>query len=385
MIADEYDIVVIGASVAAEAFGNRLRELGYSGELLVVDRDPSMPYERPPLSKRFLTSPEDTEIAVEWQGIAPVIAAEATGVDPLASTVELRLEESGETRRVRYGRLVIATGASPVSLPIEPEGVLRLRTLGDVERIRRAAGDGDRVGIIGAGAIGSELATSLVGNGAEVVLLDKADRPLERLLVGHLGADVASWLQAIGIDCRWGADIEQITGGPGDWTMILGDGSVLAFDALISAVGARPITSWLSDSGLLTDGQLVCDERGRVMTGKAVHETVFGIGDVITRQTVSGERIRTESWTAAAEHGTHLAETLIGREPSAPEMPYFWTDVAGRKIQVLGTLRRDGAIEVEFENPGRGAILYRVSGDDGSEGWIGVNAQPQIAMLRMAR
>lgn len=384
MIDEAYDLVVVGASVAAEALISRMRELGDERSVLVVDRDARMPYERPPLSKLFLTRPDTTDISVTWDESVPVVTAEAHRVDPAAHTVELQLGEEHTPRTVRYGKLVIATGASPVSLPIEPPGVLRLRTIEDSAKIRAAGTAGNRVGIIGAGAIGAELATSLRTNGADVVLLDKADRPLERLLVGHLGADVTSWLMALGIDCRWGVDIESIKGEPGNWTVILGDGSVLAFDALVSAVGARPITGWLEGSGLLTDGQLVCCPEGRVLCETGATD-VFGIGDVVTRELANGERMRTESWSAATEHGIHLAERLTGRSPDEPEMSYFWTDVAGRKVQVLGTLHRNGAIEVEFENPSRGAVLYRVSSDDGSEGWIGVNAQPKIAMLRMAR
>jgi len=385
VIPDHAELVVVGASVAAEALVARLRELGHEGEILVIDRDPRMPYERPPLSKLYLTRPQDTDITVEWDAGTPVLAAEALALHPGEKRLDLRVDGSEETQSVRFGRLVIATGATPIRLPIEPEGVLRLRTADDSAKIRAAAQPGCRVGIIGAGAIGAELATSLRQNGAEVVLMDKADRPLERLLVGHLAADVTSWLQAVGIDCRWAVDIQRIAGSPGDWTVVLGDGTVLAFDALVSAVGARPITEWLNESELLTDGQLVCDSEGRVLTAAGPATDIYGIGDVVTRQLDSGERMRTESWTAAAEHGARLADLLLSRRATDPELSYFWTDVAGRKVQVLGSLHRDGSIEVEFENPARGAIVYRVTGSDGSEGWIGVNAQPKIAMLRMAK
>lgn len=384
MIPEHCELVVVGASVAAEALVARLRELGHDGNILVVDRDPRMPYERPPLSKLYLTRPDDTDITVEWDANTPVIAAEAVSLQPQQKLLELRMNGASETQFVGFDTLVIATGATPIRLPIEPDGVLRLRTADDSAKIRAAGQPGSRVGIIGAGAIGAELATSLRQNGAEVVLMDKADRPLERLLVGHLAADVTSWLQAFGIDCRWGVDIQRIAGSPGDWTVVLGDGSVLAFDALVSAVGARPITEWLSESGLLSDGQLLCNTYGNVKTATGTVEGIYGIGDVVTRELPSGERVRTESWTSAAEHGARLADLLLSRPMLEPEISYFWTDVAGRKVQVLGSLHREGAIEVEFENPARGAIVYRVTGTDGSEGWIGVNAQPKIAMLRMA-
>lgn len=383
MIGEQVDIVVVGASVAAEAFTSRLREIGYDGAILVVDRDTRMPYERPPLSKAFLTRPENTDIAVEWHETVLVVAAEAVGVDVASKTVALNELETGQHSVVGYQTLVIATGASPLRLPIEPEGVLRLRTVADAEAIRAAASPGTRVGIIGAGAIGAELATSLSENGAGVVLLDKADRPLERLLAGHLGADVTSWLQSIGVDCRWGVDLERVTGNPGSWKLHSSDGSELVCDVLVSAVGAVPVTNWLEGTGLLTDGSLICSDEGRVIAEGAEHTDIFAIGDVATHRNAAGHLYRTESWTAAADSGARLAERLAGQPVSAAEPPYFWTDVAGRKVQVLGTPSRDGVISVEFENPARGAVLYKVTAEDGTAGWIGVNAQPKIAMLRM--
>lgn len=335
MIPEHCELVVVGASVAAEALVARLRELGHDGNILVVDRDPRMPYERPPLSKLYLTRPDDTDIAVEWDANTPVIAAEAVSLQPQQKLLELRMNGASETQFVGFDTLVIATGATPIRLPIEPDGVLRLRTADDSAKIRAAGQPGSRVGIIGAGAIGAELATSLRQNGAEVVLMDKADRPLERLLVGHLAADVTSWLQAFGIDCRWGVDIQRIAGSPGDWTVVLGDGSVLAFDALVSAVGARPITEWLSESGLLSDGQLLCNTYGNVKTATGTVEGIYGIGDVVTRELPSGERVRTESWTSAAEHGARLADLLLSRPMLEPEISYFWTDVAGDRKSVV--------------------------------------------------
>ena len=389
MISDRYDLVVVGASVAAEALAARLRELAFEGSVLVVDRDERMPYERPPLSKAFLTAPDDTEIDVDWE-TTDVVIGTASDVEPAAKRLRVERASTGESTSVEYGTLVIATGASPVRLPIEPDGVLHLRTVADSEQIRAAAAAGSRVGIIGAGAIGAELATSLSANGAEVVLLDKADRPLERLLAGHLGADVTSWLTDRGITCRLGVDITGIAATPAGWTVALAvgagaDDELLQFDVLISAVGARPITGWLEGSGLLTDGQLVCDETGQVITADGRIPAVYGIGDVVTRQDASGMRSRTESWSAAVEQGRTLGTQLAGEPAEETELPYFWTDVAGRKVQVLGTPTRDGAIDVIFENPDRGAVLYTVTGNDGTIGWIGVNAPAKIAMLRMGR
>ncbi|WP_411734582.1 NAD(P)/FAD-dependent oxidoreductase [Paeniglutamicibacter sp.] len=382
---NHYGLVVVGASVAAEALTSRLLEMGYMGEILVLDADPRMPYERPPLSKNYFADPEDTEIGVEWDQSISLTVARAIGVDHAVSTVTVMEDGSSDERVISYGTLVIATGAQSIHLPFEPSDVLGLRSAGDADKIRAAADAGGKVGIIGAGAIGAELATSLRNRGAEVVLLDKSDRPLERLLAGHLGTEIARWLDDLGVESRWNVDITAITGGPGNWTVQLAGAEPVAVDVLVSAVGVRPAVGWLEASGLLRNGALVCDDEGRVLVGDQPADNIFAAGDVVTRQFPDGTLARTESWSAAVEQGSRLAEVFAGQVPAPTELPYFWTDVAGRKIQVLGTVSREGFLDVEFENPARGATLYKITDPQNSTtGWIGINAQAKIAQLRMA-
>jgi len=383
-VTQTYGLVVVGASVAAEALISRLRELGDEREVLVVDADPRMPYERPPLSKSYLVSPADTAIDVEWPPGVPVTVARAVALDPVQRQLTVEVAASGTTRTVGFEQLVIATGAEPIHLPFEPDGVLALRTALDADQLRAGAGVGKRIGIIGAGAIGVELATSLRQMGSEVVVLDKAAGPLERLLAGHLAAEVTRWLQESGIECRWNVDIAEISGSGGQWVVSLADGDELRFDSLISAIGARPTIAWLAESGLLTEGQLVCDEIGRVIVDGLPNDHICAAGDVVTRLASDGSLSRTESWSAAAEQGARLAEQLAGHTPGEPEMPYFWTDVAGRRVQVLGNLPRGGALTTEFENPERDAVVYKVADSTGATGYIAVNAPAKIAMLRAA-
>lgn len=385
MSIDHYDLVVVGASVSGEALISKLREFGYARRVLVIDRDSRMPYERPPLSKRYLSQPELADIAVEWAPGFEVTEAEAISLDPAARQVMVRFPGEVQDRPVSYERIVIATGADPIRLPIEPEGVLRLRTVEDADRIRKAATVVNaRVGIIGAGAIGVELATSLRALGSEITVLDKANWPLERLLAGYLGSEVTQWLESSGITCRWGVDIAEISGEPGRWSVRLGSGEVLHFEVLLSAVGARPSVEWLESSGLLTDDRLVCDASGRVLAQGGTREHEFGIGDVVTRKLEDGSFGRTENWTAAAEQGAQLADRLLGLEAPGPECPYFWTDIGERKVQILGTLQAGNELEIEHENPERAQALYRVGGQE-TDGWIGINAQGLIARRRMAQ
>lgn len=374
---------MVGASVAAEALTTELTDLKYEGNVLVIERDSRMPYERPPLSKSYLTSNGEIDISVDWDLQVDFVIADATNVDAENKQIQFDVLSDGKHEIVQFNKLVITTGASPFHLPMEPEGVLSLRSIDDSEKIGSSARISGSVGIIGAGAIGVELATSLREIGAEVTLFDKAAGPLERLLAGHLGDTVTSWLQELGVVCEFNADLEQITRSDDKWDISLGDGRTLNFGTLVSAVGARPTVHWLSTSGLLTDGQLICDERGRVLSPAGACEDIYAAGDVVTRKSVHGDLSRTESWTAAAEQGKQLAELIAGTEISEKEEPYFWTDVAGRKVQVFGRLQPESRLEVLVEDPERNAVLYKAEAPDGARGWIGINSPQGIAKLRM--
>lgn len=375
-------LVLVGGSVAATAFIERLRELDCFDPILVIDPDPDAPYDRPPLSKRYLFGADPDDIAVDWSNLGvEVLRAEALGVDIAASCVRVRAVADDTVSDIPFGRLVIATGALPARLPIEPPDTIVLRSAEDARRIRELASAGKNVVIVGAGAIGVELASSLVRAGLRVTLLDHASGPLERLLGGHLAAEATDWLSAAGVDCRWQAQVKAITAVDGGWRVDLVGSAPLQADLLISAVGSRPAVAWLAGSALLTEGALLVDRDGRVIVDGVPSDTLFAIGDVASRRT-AGRLVRSESWTAARDQGARLAEHLIGvaHEPEAPS--YFWTEIAGRKIQVVGDLPPGSRISLDVDDPERGALLYRVDHEAGPS-WIGVNAQPRIARLRL--
>jgi 3-phenylpropionate/trans-cinnamate dioxygenase ferredoxin reductase subunit len=376
------ELVVVGASVSTTAFVERLRELGNRDRIIVVDSDPDAPYDRPPVSKHYLVGADHEDIAVDWSDLdVDLLRARATGVDAAAN--EVLIEDALGTRRLGFEKLVIATGATPARLPIEPPDTLVLRSAADARRLRSQTEAGKTVVIIGAGAIGVELASSLAARGSVVTLIDRASGPLERLLAGHLSEEATSWLESIGVACRWNAGIEIIERDGEGWRVELGSGERLLCDLVVSAVGARPAVAWLAESGLLTEGALVVGEDGRIIVDDAALTNVFAIGDVVTRRLEDGTLRRTESWAAARQHATELAEDLSGQERRPAPKPYFWTEVAGRMVQVVGTLDAAAPLVLESSNPDRRSAFYRVGGDEANAAWIGVNSQPKIARLLM--
>lgn len=377
--------IIVGASVATTAFLERLRESGCRERVTVVDGDLDAPYDRPPLSKQYLKDGELEDIMADWGGLdAQIIRAEAVSLDAGNRLLHLRDVVTDAASTMPYDRLVLACGAVPARLPFEPQDTLVLRHANESRALRDRVSDSTTVTIIGAGAIGVELASSLRVLGAEVTVLDRAAGPLERLLGGHLMDEVTGWLDEAGVITRWAVGISRVEHLVDGWEVEIDGGEIVRSDLVVSAVGSRPAIGWLQDSGLLSENALLVDAVGQVLMEGAPVEDLYAIGDVASRQDGTGTITRTESWAAAREQGERLADHLLGREPEAPVVPYFWTEVAGRKLQVLGRLHPAGTVDVDFSDPARRSVLYRVDNGDAADAWIGVNAQPKIARLMMS-
>lgn len=374
-------ILVLGASVASGALVAQLRTDGYAGPITVVDQDPDAPYDRPPLSKDFLAGTADRPQAPWWDGQCELVPGQATRLDPGSSRVEVALT-AGAARTFGADRIVVATGSAPARLPGQPPGVAQLRTATDARRLRGLAGPGRRMIVLGAGTIGTELASSLTGLGCAVTVVDQADRPLDRFLGGHLGAEAAAWIRDAGVDLRLGTRVEEIAGDDGGWVVSTGSG-LLRADLVVSAVGTRPATAWLAGSGLdLSDG-IRCDPDGTALdTAGAAVANVHAIGDVAAWADSGGGHRRHEDWTTAQRQGRHLARRLLGLDPDPPvdlEAHYFWSHQFGRRIQVLGTPDRDASVVQHVDTPARRAAFYTLEHGSATVAWIAINAPREFA------
>ncbi|MBV6755479.1 NAD(P)/FAD-dependent oxidoreductase [Rhodococcus opacus] len=375
-------VLVVGASVASAALIAQLREDGFAGRVVVLDHDPDAPYDRPPLSKDFLGGTSVRPEAPWWDGNCELIRGQATGLDTAASAVEVALGD-GSTRTLAADHIVAATGAAPIRLPGEPTGVAQLRTAADARHIREATTAGQRVIVLGAGTIGTELASTLVAGGCSVAVVDQADRPLDRFLGGHLGAEAAAWIQDGGAELHLRSRVEQIAHTATGWTVTTDSGQ-LTGDLVVSAVGVRPATQWLQGSGVdITDG-IRCDSDGTALDPDgAVIPHVHAIGDVAAWSTPTAGPRRSEDWTTAQRHGRHLARHLLGLEPLQPvdrELRYFWSHQFGRRIQVLGTPVADATLVQHVDEPARKSAFYTLERDSATVAWISINAPKEFVL-----
>lgn len=376
-------MVVVGASVASAMLIERSRELGFSGEIVVIDCDEQAPYDRPPLSKQFLLGSGSVEPAGWWPESVPIIRGRAVGLRAQERTVLVELPRSIE--EIQGDVVVIAAGAGSVSLPGEPSGVLKLRTAEDALSIRGAVDAGARSAvIIGAGTIGSELASTLCKRGVTVTVVDLAQQPMQRFFSGHLGEEATAWMSQAGVTTRLGVLVESISRSASGWTVQV-NGDELTADLVISAVGARPNTEWLTESGLDLANGIRCDAEGRALLAAGGTATgIFAIGDISARMLDDGSFSRFESWTQAQRHGAALAEYFAGEESSELEQaPYGWTEQFGRTIQVHGILSAEGEIAEVLASESQESALYRIDVPGKEPAWIGVNAPRQFARASM--
>lgn len=383
-------VVVVGASLAGLRTCEGLRQEGYTGRITLVGNEAERPYDRPPLSKKLLSGEFEPE-RVRLRPAEEITALEldmrlgiaATGLDTGRKVVHLA---GGE--ELAYDGLVIATGASPRSLPGQPalEGVVTLRTMAESQHLHGLlAGGSARLVVIGAGFIGLEVAATARQLGCAVTVLEGLPAPLMRGLGAEMGTAVAGVHGRNGVDLRCGVRVAGLEGSPaGRVTGVrLDSGEVVPADAVLVGIGVAPNMGWLEGSGLeLRDG-VVCDA-----TLNAGAPGVYAAGDLVRWPNAAFAPdddmvMRVEHWTNAAEQGAAAAANLFawsrGDAPTPfSSVPFFWSDQFDSRIQFIGRAHGDDEVHVFTGNTdGKFAALYGHGGR--LRGVLGVSS-PRFVM-----
>jgi len=379
-------LVVVGASLAGLRAVEAARKTGFAGDITLIGGEPHLPYDRPPLSKEFL---EATEPGVEAQipffrnddvyhdlGVELLLGEPATALDVARKVVHV-----GD-RRIGYDALVIATGSQLRTLPGtgHMDGVHGLRTLEDSLRIRAALDAGARTVVVGAGFIGSEVASGARKRGLEVTVVEALPTPLVRAAGTQMGAAIASLHERNGTTLLCGRGVAAVEGDRHVERVALDDGTLIDADLVVVGIGVSPCVSWLEGSGLAIDNGVVCDET--LWTGAP---GVYAAGDVANwLNPVFDARQRMENWTAAAEQGAAAARNALDPANAKPygTVPYFWSDWYGSRIQFVGVPEADEVLLVDgdVENGERWVALYRRG--DRLVGALTVNGQTVIMKYR---
>ena len=347
-------VVVVGGGQAGASCVAKLRALGHEDPITLLCGEPVPPYQRPPLSKAYLLG----DMALERLFLRPEsyyadanidlrLNASVQAIDPEAKTVAL----DGET--LAYDDLVLTTGSTPRLLPAaiggDLDGVLPVRTLADVDAMAPRFVAGKRVLIIGGGYIGLEAAAVAAKKEMQVVLVEMADRILQRVAAPETSAFFRDLHRSHGVDLREGVGLERLNGAGHVSSAVLSDGTELEVDFVIVGVGIAPDTGLADAAGLTIDNGIKVDAQGR-----SSDPHIWAAGDCASFPH-DGGRIRLESVPNAIDQAEVVAENILGAEKDYVAKPWFWSDQYDVKLQIAGlntgydrVVTRDGGAAKSF-------------------------------------
>jgi 3-phenylpropionate/trans-cinnamate dioxygenase ferredoxin reductase subunit len=326
-------VLIVGGGAAGNAAAETLRREGYSGPVTVLSADPSPPCDRPNLSKDYLAG----NAQADWiplrspefytaQGIDLRLNARVMGIDAGSHTVSL-----ADGSSLRYGALLLATGAEPIRLQI-PGATLShvhgLRTLADCDALIARAATTRRCVVIGASFIGLEVAASLRARGLEIHVVAPEGRPMERTMGPAIGAMVQAIHEAHGVNFHLGTTVAAIE----DNAVTLASGERLPAELVVVGIGVRPELTLATQAGLAIDRGVTVDEFLRTSA-----PDVYAAGDIARwPDPLTDQRIRVEHWVVAERQGQAAARNILGHMRRFDSVPFFWSQHFDATISYVG-------------------------------------------------
>jgi 3-phenylpropionate/trans-cinnamate dioxygenase ferredoxin reductase component len=340
-------VVIVGAGQAGFQAAASLRKEGYDRRITLLGDEPGLPYQRPPLSKEYMTGDAAAEKVrlrpeafYEKQRIGLRPGERLERIDPAARRLELA---SGE--RLGYEQLVLALGARPRPLRVpggDLDGVHVLRTLADAEALRAALDEAEHVVVVGGGFIGLEFAAAARKRGAGVTVVETLQRPMARVVSPEISRYFTRRHEAAGATVLLEAGVEALEGQGGKVASVrTADGRSLPADLVVVGVGIEPNTELAEAAGLAVDDGIVVDE---YLTTS--DPSISAIGDCAAYPSRhAGDRVRLESVQNAVDHGRCVAARIAGKRAPYASVPWFWSDQHGCKLQIAGlTAGRERAV-----------------------------------------
>ena len=333
-------IVVAGGGQAAVQTLDTLRRKGFTGKLTLVSDEPWFPYQRPPLSKKYLAGALERERLMirpahffAEHGVATHLGRRVTDIAPRERHVRL---DDGLV--LPYDALVLATGSRPRRLPVpgaELAGVHLLRTIADTDRIRAECSPGRRIIIIGGGYIGLEVAATTRELGLDVTVIEMADRVMNRVTCPQISAFYAAEHARHGVRIRCNETVRALHGDPATGrvrTVLTEQGAEYPADLVVIGVGVVPADELAKAAGVVCENGVVTDAHCRTSD-----EAIYAAGDCashLNRQ--YGRHLRLESVDNAFEQGITVALNLLGTPTPHDKLPWFWSDQFDLKLIIVG-------------------------------------------------
>lgn len=329
-------IVVIGAGQAGASLVAKLRQDGFDGDITLIGAEETLPYQRPPLSKAYLLGEMERERLYlrpesfyHDNDISLRLGTAVCAIDPIAKTVTVGQET------LSYDQLALTTGSHPRRLPAaiggDLAGVHVVRDLVDVDGMAPEVTTGKRALIVGGGYIGLEAAAVCAKRGVSVVLVEMAERILQRVAAPETSDYFRALHQAHGVEIREGIGLTRLIGANGRVTGAeLSDGSMLELDFVVVGVGVTPVTDLAKAAGLEIENGIKTDAQGRTSD-----PSIWAAGDCASFP-FQGQRIRLESVPNAIDQAEVVAQNMLGADKEYVAQPWFWSDQYDVKLQIAG-------------------------------------------------
>ncbi len=338
-------IVIVGAGHAAGQAAASLRQEGFEDDIIIIGDEAHIPYQRPPLSKAYLSGEQGIERVYlrpekfyEDKNVTVKTSTSVTAIDTAAHTVTT---DQGET--IGYDKLLLATGGRPRKLSIpgsDLTGIHYLRTIADVDAIRDEFAEGRRLVIVGGGYIGLEVASVAVKYGLEVHVLEMEERILQRVTTPQMSAYYHQLHSGRGVHIHTATMVTGFSGDAAVDAVLCGDESIAA-DLVIVGIGIIPNVEVVQAAGIECDNGIVVDDHCRTSA-----PDVYAAGDCTNHPNpLLDRRLRLESVPNAMEQARVAAANMVGGDKVYASIPWFWSDQYELKLQMVG-FSADGDTQV---------------------------------------
>ncbi len=334
---DDRTFLIVGGGAAGAAAAESLRREGYSGRIVLLTQEPVGPYDRPSLSKDYLSGeapakwlPLRGEKFYDRLKIELATGSRVVGLDPRSRTLTL-----ADGSSLKGQRILLATGSVALRPPvpgIDLPGCFTLRSLADADALLAGLPASGTVAVLGASFIGLEVASALRKRGLEVQVVAPAQLPLEKVFGAAVGRRLKTEAEQAGVRFHLGTTAYSVQGNGRARYLVLSDGSHLEADAVVVGVGVRPAVEYLAGSGLAESGAVPVDARQATPA-----EGIFAAGDIaLVKITAGGQPRRIEHWVEAERQGRQAARAMLGRPLPLREAPFFWTRQHGLAFKYVG-------------------------------------------------
>jgi 3-phenylpropionate/trans-cinnamate dioxygenase ferredoxin reductase subunit len=329
-------MVIVGGGKAGGTAAATLRDEGFGGPVVIISREPGIPFGRPPLSKTYLRSEEDLKDwyvrPTDWYEEHDVQLLTDTGVTAVDAAAHMLVLDSG--RELGYQKILIATGGRNRQLAVpgaELPGICYLRTLADCDAIKREAVAGRRAVVVGMGFIGCEVAASLTQLGASVTAVFPGRNPLERVLGEQIGALIGEIHRSNGVRLLAGAQVAAFEGAGRLEAVVTAAGERIACDFAVVGVGIEPDVPAVVGSSITQENGILVDERCRTSAAD-----VYAAGDVANHLHPVFGRVRVEHFNNAEKQGAAVARSMLGSATPYGYIHSFWSDQYEHNLEYVG-------------------------------------------------